>query len=768
MPWIILLLFFLLGCPELPAQDFYDPDTINIVQLYFTQTNWDSILDQYYAAGDEERLVGTAIINGVTYDSVGVRYKGNSTYGANQAKNPLNIKLDYIIDDQQIDGKYGTIKLANGKMDPSFVREVLAYEIARKYMPAGGSNYAVVYVNDVQLGVYVNDQDVDSYFAGQFLHCQGKARFKGDNDQSQARTIWGYVNADSSSYSTHYSIESDEGWDALIEFLNQYNNTTSFDDVLNIDQHLWFLAFSNLVVNLDGPINFDHNYYLFQDSADRFNPIVWDLNMAFGGFTQDLANGGGGGGGGLSVSSMQQLSPYFHQTSAYYPIISRVLSIPMYKRMYIAHMRTILNENFSNGWYDDRAHELSDFIAPYVQTDTNYLYTFANFQSNVDSAISGGGGGPGGGGGQSSCCGITQLMDTRSSYLLSSSNFAGTVPAIASMNYSPATVTANSTVNFTMSVANASTAYLGYRQDVTEPFTRLQMFDDGQHNDGASGDGVFGTSVLIGYGDVQYYGYAENTAYGAFSPARAEFEFYSIDVLGATGNVVINEINYNSISTFNTGDWIELTNPGTVSVDISAWVYKDENDGHAYVIPDNTTLDPGEYLVICENTTRFTSLFPDVTNYVGNADFGLSGSGELVRLYDSNGTLIDSLIFDDEAPWPTAADGQGGTLELIDPSSDNTLGANWASDGTIHGTPGTQNSVTISMYITYLVPSMAGSDLTLSWSAASGATSYRVYRGTTPNLLSLYTTVAAPNTTFTDTDAGTDGVNYYYRVTAVR
>jgi cellulose 1,4-beta-cellobiosidase len=72
------------------------------------------------------------------------------------------------------------------------------------------------------------------------------------------------------------------------------------------------------------------------------------------------------------------------------------------------------------------------------------------------------------------------------------------------------------------------------------------------------------------------------------------------------------------------------------------------------------------------------------------------------------------------------------------------------------------------MYITYLVPSMAGSDLTLSWSAASGATSYRVYRGTTPNLLSLYTTVAAPNTTFTDTDAGTDGVNYYYRVTAVR
>jgi hypothetical protein len=34
-----------------------------------------------------------------------------------------------------LDG-YGTLKLANVYNDPSFVREVLSYEIARKYMPA--------------------------------------------------------------------------------------------------------------------------------------------------------------------------------------------------------------------------------------------------------------------------------------------------------------------------------------------------------------------------------------------------------------------------------------------------------------------------------------------------------------------------------------------------------------------------------------------------------------------------------------------------------
>lgn len=37
------------------AQDFYDMGTVNNIQLFFTQTNWDQILDQLYAAG-EDRL----------------------------------------------------------------------------------------------------------------------------------------------------------------------------------------------------------------------------------------------------------------------------------------------------------------------------------------------------------------------------------------------------------------------------------------------------------------------------------------------------------------------------------------------------------------------------------------------------------------------------------------------------------------------------------------------------------------------------------------
>ncbi len=178
-----LLLVAMLGLMQFAfSQSFYDMNTVNTIEITFQESNWDAILDQLYEDGDEERLTGTVSINGQVFDSVGVRYKGNSTYSPNQVKNPLNIKLDYIIDDQLIEG-YGTLKLANCAKDPSFIRETLSYEIARKYMPASQSNYANVYVNGTLLGLYTSDQDVDKFFMRTHFASDENARVKGEIDQ---------------------------------------------------------------------------------------------------------------------------------------------------------------------------------------------------------------------------------------------------------------------------------------------------------------------------------------------------------------------------------------------------------------------------------------------------------------------------------------------------------------------------------------------------------------------------------------------------------
>jgi len=163
-------------------------------------------------------------------------------------------------------------------------------------------------------------------------------------------------------------------------------------------------------------------------------------------------------------------------------------------------------------------------------------------------------------------------------------------------------------------------------------------------------------------------------------------------------SLVINEINYNSAASFDPGDWVEFYNPMDHEVNISNWVFKDEDDLHVYKFNPGTVIPSHGYIVIAFDMTAFHSLFPAVTNYVGPMGFGFAGGGELIRLYNNTGTLIDTVHYDDVAPWPTRPDGQGATLELISPVLDNALAESWKASGiTTNGTPGTGNSINVSL-----------------------------------------------------------------------
>ena len=153
--------------------------------------------------------------------------------------------------------------------------------------------------------------------------------------------------------------------------------------------------------------------------------------------------------------------------------------------------------------------------------------------------------------------------------------------------------------------------------------------------------------------------------------------------------IVINEINYHSSDDYNPEDWVELHNSTSETIDIGQWKFKDNNDNF-FILLENTILSAGDFLVLCKDTIAFTSLFPEVTNFIGDLGFGLGGGGDMVRLFDSYEILMDDVEYDDDDPWPVEADGTGATLELIDPTLDNSLPENWiASMG--HGSPGSEN-----------------------------------------------------------------------------
>jgi hypothetical protein len=66
--------------------------------------------------------------------------------------------------------------------------------------------------------------------------------------------------------------------------------------------------------------------------------------------------------------------------------------------------------------------------------------------------------------------------------------------------------------------------------------------------------------------------------------------------------------------------------------------------------------------------------------------------------------FIDQVTYDDDDPWPAEADGEGPTLELINPSFDNSLPESWNYSSELYGTPGTENSIYQSLHTVNILP----------------------------------------------------------------
>jgi hypothetical protein len=651
MKKLFLLPLFLMVFLMAGGQDFYDINTINTIEIEFEQTNWDYLLDQMAMAGNDERLTGSVIINGQEFDSVGIRYKGNSSYNPNQIKNPFNIKLDYIIDDQKLDG-YGTLKLSNGFKDPTMIREVVGYEIARNYFPASLANYANVYVNGTHMGLYTSVQDVDKLFMRTSYGGDEGARIKGETD-GPSGSVWQYFGQDSASYDSYYKLESDFGWAELIDFLDTLSNQTGqVENVLNVDRHLWFLAFSNLFVNLDGPINNPQNYYIFEDYNGQMNPIPWDLNECFGGFTNHQTLGQ------LNTYQLQHLSPFANINESNFPVISKILSNDTYRKMYVAHMKTILEEYVSNGYYEIRALEVQSIIDADVQADNNKFFTYSQFLSNMNNAV---------GGGPMGVIGVTQLMDPRAEYLENLPDFVATQPQISDNAVSPENPGPNSEVWFTVFAESCDEAYLACRKGYSGSFEFVEMFDDGAHNDGSAGDGVFGISRVVFNAGLQYYFYAENEDAAAFFPQRAANDFFTLSV---SGSLVINEFLADNETTIadqdgEYDDWIEIYNNESQAINLGGYYLSDDLAApDAWMFPD-TIIEAGGYVVVWADK--------DEDQEGLHADIKLSKEGEAVILSNANLEVVDMIEFGAQQTDISTGRYENGTGEFI--SMTPTFGA---------------------------------------------------------------------------------------------
>lgn len=624
---VLLFVFFSFYSLLASAQNFYAIDTIQKIEISFTQSNWDYLLDTAKQGSDSYTMAQWVKINGFLFDSVGVKYKGNSSFNPNNAKNPLHIELDHFKNQDYMG--YKDIKLSNGYHEPTLIREVLSYALLKNYMPASQANFAQVYINGQYFGIYSNVEAVTKTFIDSRFYSNNNSFFFMDNGGCNLV----YKGADTTLYYNPYTLKSDYGWTDLKDFCYTLNNNTSaIENVLDVDRTLWMLVFTNVTVTLDSYLGQStHNYYMYEDHNGRFNPIIWDLNGGFGIFNKVNGNVQ------LTVPQMQTMPPMLHANDSLWPLVKKLLAVPLYKKMYMAHMRTIINENFADTSYFAYAQYLQSIIDTAVQSDTKKFYTYAQFLSNMTTTVIDG---------PKTIPGLSELMNVRTAFLKSTVELQKVPPVIIGIQSSVPTPPLNSNFYITADVSDATTVLLGIRNSKMDKFTRMTMYDDGTHGDGAAGDGNYGVSVTMTNLEIQYYIFAENNDAGVFSPERAEYEYYNLtsgfDYI-LSGDVVINEvlaINDNTIelTSGQYSDWVELYNNtgDTVALDF-LYLSDDILSPQKWQFPSGSVILPHGYEIVW----AADGIVPGEHL----SGFNFSGNGEQVILSYDGASILDSITF---------------------------------------------------------------------------------------------------------------------------
>ena len=147
----------------------------------------------------------------------------------------------------------------------------------------------------------------------------------------------------------------------------------------------------------------------------------------------------------------------------------------------------------------------------------------------------------------------------------------------------------------------------------------------------------------------------------------------------STPNLVITKINYHPLEDgdFSSKDleFIEITNNSNQTIDLTG-IYISEL-GISYQFPANSSVLGQQNIFLCNDADAFE-------NYYGIVPFdefhrSLSNNSYKIRLADAFGNPIDEVTYNDDAPWPTDADGLGDYLQLNNINSDNNIASNWSS-----------------------------------------------------------------------------------------
>ncbi|MBL4651444.1 MAG: lamin tail domain-containing protein [Flavobacteriales bacterium] len=203
---------------------------------------------------------------------------------------------------------------------------------------------------------------------------------------------------------------------------------------------------------------------------------------------------------------------------------------------------------------------------------------------------------------------------------------------------------------------------------------------------------AFSTAFLNGQNDTLFISAVEDRSSNVMISDTFPF-FYFTSVAPSYKDIVFNEIFADPSPQvyLPTVEFVELYNASSNIYDMSGWQFV--NSTTVKTMP-SLLLYPDSFVILCH--VNDTTTFQSYGYVVGFSSWtALTNGGDSLTLLDNSGTTVDIVSYDISWYNDVIKDGGGWSLELINPISPcDASPSNWsASNDTIGGTPGEQNSI---------------------------------------------------------------------------
>ncbi len=386
--------------------DFFLEDTVEDVYITISETDWNSILASPLA---EEYHTASVTYRNITLDDVAFRTKGNSSLQSvaqmNSTRYSFKVDMNYYVDGQKLMGMK-KINLNNNFKDPSYMREFIAYDMMRSLgIPAPRLSYVNLYINGSLHGLYSLVEQVDSEFLEENFDNPDGDLYKPDGTGSDL--LWR-----GTSFASYSGVElktNEEASDnaAFINMLNELNNGSDLESVIDVDGMLRYLAVSTALSNMDSyQGSLAHNYYIYEQDG-MFSMIPWDLNESFGTFTMGCQD------------SNAMISLYIDEPTASNladrPLIAKLLENETYKETYHGYIEDLIYGVMNSSIISRTIDDTQNLISDHVSNDPTAFYSYSDFQTALGYGMVG------------NIFGLQGFVDDRTSNIME--QLAGTEPS---------------------------------------------------------------------------------------------------------------------------------------------------------------------------------------------------------------------------------------------------------------------------------------------------------------------------------------------------